>query len=89
MPPPEADEHSGQTAFAREAAPLMRSAVRLGEDIAVIGMSGQFPQAQDLDAFWENLRQGKDCVAEIPASRWPVSAYFDGRRFGPLLPSGR
>ncbi|QMT59047.1 SDR family NAD(P)-dependent oxidoreductase [Legionella sp. PC997] len=39
-------------------------------DIAIIGMSGVFPQAPDLDAFWENLLQGKDCISEVPLSRW-------------------
>jgi 3-oxoacyl-(acyl-carrier-protein) synthase/pyruvate/2-oxoglutarate dehydrogenase complex dihydrolipoamide acyltransferase (E2) component/acyl carrier protein len=38
--------------------------------VAIIGMSGCFPGAADLDAFWENLRQGRDCIAEIPAERW-------------------
>ena len=29
-----------------------------GLEIAVIGMSGRFPGASDLDAFWENLKNG-------------------------------
>ncbi|KDN20234.1 SDR family NAD(P)-dependent oxidoreductase [Amycolatopsis rifamycinica] len=40
------------------------------EPIAVIGMSGRFPQADDLDAFWRNLAEGRDCVDEVPADRW-------------------
>jgi amino acid adenylation domain-containing protein len=48
--------------------------VRLGhvanEPIAIIGMSGQFPQARDIAAFWENLREGRDCISEIPTDRW-------------------
>ncbi|CAM2843986.1 polyketide synthase, type I [Legionella steigerwaltii] len=39
-------------------------------DIAIIGMSGIFPQAPDVDAFWNNLYQGKDCISEVPSSRW-------------------
>ncbi|TAL39765.1 MAG: hypothetical protein EPN89_20255, partial [Methylovulum sp.] len=35
--------------------------------IAIIGMSGQFPGAKDVDAFWQNLVAGKDCIAELPA----------------------
>ncbi|MDP1772748.1 MAG: SDR family NAD(P)-dependent oxidoreductase, partial [Methylobacter sp.] len=46
-------------------------------DIAVIGMSGRFPQANDLDQFWQNLAQGKDCITEIPAQRWDHQQYFD------------
>lgn len=30
--------------------------------IAVIGMSGRFPQAKSIDILWENLLAGKDCI---------------------------
>ncbi|WP_261627127.1 beta-ketoacyl synthase N-terminal-like domain-containing protein, partial [Pseudoalteromonas holothuriae] len=42
--------------------------------IAVIGMSGSFPMATDVAQFWTNLQQGKDCISEIPASRWDFEA---------------
>ncbi|WP_313918320.1 SDR family NAD(P)-dependent oxidoreductase [Tahibacter sp.] len=38
--------------------------------IAIIGLHGRFPQADDLDAFWHNLREGRDCVTEVPHERW-------------------
>jgi amino acid adenylation domain-containing protein len=31
-------------------------------DIAVIGMAGRFPGATDIDAFWENLRNGVESI---------------------------
>ncbi|WP_330276270.1 SDR family NAD(P)-dependent oxidoreductase [Lentzea sp. NBC_00516] len=40
------------------------------EPIAVIGMSGRFPQARDIAEFWQNLLDGRDCISEIPADRW-------------------
>lgn len=46
-------------------------------DIAVIGVSGRYPQAKNLREFWKNLRDGKDCITEIPPSRWDHSLYFD------------
>lgn len=39
------------------------------EGIAIIGMSGTYPQAKDVIDFWENLKAGKDSVTEIPTSR--------------------
>ncbi|MFS0873157.1 SDR family NAD(P)-dependent oxidoreductase [Paenibacillus xylanilyticus] len=42
----------------------------VGEDIAIIGMSGKYPQSRDLQEFWENLLAGKDCITEVPESRW-------------------
>jgi polyketide synthase PksN len=49
-------------------------------DIAVIGMSGRFPQAKDLAEFWQNLAQGRDCITEVPTERWDHRPYFDPDR---------
>ncbi len=51
--------------------------LRPSGDIAVVGMSGSFPDAPDLDAFWMNLAKGKSSIREIPASRWDVAPVFD------------
>jgi len=44
--------------------------------IAIIGMSGCFPGANDPDAFWENLRSGIDSITEVPSSRWDWQAIY-------------
>jgi acyl transferase domain-containing protein/acyl carrier protein len=46
-------------------------------EIAIIGLSGVYPQADDLDQFWENLKDGRDCIGEIPPDRWDYRNYFD------------
>lgn len=33
--------------------------------IAIIGMSGRFPKARNLDEFWRNLREGVDCISSF------------------------
>lgn len=45
-------------------------------DVAVIGIAGRYPGARNMEAFWEVLREGKDCVTEIPPDRWDASAYY-------------
>ncbi|WP_437595490.1 SDR family NAD(P)-dependent oxidoreductase [Sorangium sp. So ce590] len=45
--------------------------------IAIVGMSARFPRSPDVDAFWENLRGGRDCIEEIPAERWDHRRYFE------------
>ncbi|NHI05599.1 polyketide synthase modules-related protein [Streptomyces sp. KO7888] len=62
-----------------------------GRDIAVIGIGGRYPHADDLDGFWSVLREGRDCVTEVPADRWKTDgdarygAFLDGvDRFDPL-----
>ena len=52
-------------------------------DIAVIGMSGRYPQAEDLERFWLNLETGRDCIEEIPAERWDYRPLFDATRRQP------
>ncbi|MFC4104096.1 SDR family NAD(P)-dependent oxidoreductase [Paenibacillus xanthanilyticus] len=39
------------------------------ELVAIVGMSGVFPQARDVDEFWRNLLEGKDCIGELPRDR--------------------
>nr|AFU82614.1 mixed NRPS PKS [Streptomyces sp. K01-0509] len=46
------------------AAPARR-APAFGADIAVIGMAGRFPGADDLEAFWRNLRDGVESVTPL------------------------
>ena len=52
-------------------------------DIAIIGVSGQYPGARNIQEFWENLRDGKDCITEIPEDRWDYRLYFDEDRNKP------
>jgi polyketide synthase PksL len=44
-------------------------------DIAIIGMQGLFPQADNVDEFWENLINQKNCITEIPKERWDWNDY--------------
>jgi acyl transferase domain-containing protein len=46
-------------------------------DVAIIGVSGRYPMAGNIEEFWRNLRDGRDCISEIPAGRWDHSLYFD------------
>ena len=51
------------------------------EPLAIIGMACRFPgDANDPEAFWQLLREGRDAVTEIPPGRWDVGAYFDPDR---------
>jgi len=37
--------------------------------VAIIGMSGKLPMADNLDIFWNNLKSGKDCISGMPSDR--------------------
>ncbi|MCP3683135.1 MAG: SDR family NAD(P)-dependent oxidoreductase, partial [bacterium] len=47
----------------------------LSQDIAIIGVSGHYPKSATLDAYWENLKQGTNCISEIPKDRWNWELY--------------
>lgn len=49
-------------------------------DIAIVGLSGRYAQADSLEQFWDNLMQGRNCITEIPAKRWDWQQHFDARR---------
>lgn len=39
------------------------------EDIAIIGISGRFPEANTLEEFWLNLAASKDSIRDLPETR--------------------
>ncbi|WP_160716715.1 SDR family NAD(P)-dependent oxidoreductase [Chitinophaga solisilvae] len=47
------------------------------EDIAIIGISAQYPDAPTTQDFWNNLLEGRDCISTVPASRWNIEDYYD------------
>jgi len=57
------------------------------EPIAIVGLSGRYPEAVDVEAYWRNLREGKDCIVEVPKERWDWREYYsqdrteDGRHY--------
>ncbi len=36
-----------------------------------------FPKATDKAAYWANIRAGRDCIVDIPASHWRIDDYYD------------
>ena len=46
------------------------SSMQLAEPIAIIGLSGRFPQARTVEAFWDNLISGHCAITTLPFERW-------------------
>ena len=62
------------------AAPNRKASKVKLEPIAIIGMSGRFPDAPDVDAFWRNVRDGRDSVTEAPRDRgWDIADYYEAK----------
>lgn len=45
--------------------------------LAIVGMSGRFPGAEDNEAFWDLLYQGLDVHKPVPLLRWDVNTHVD------------
>lgn len=49
----------------------------MDEDIAIIGMSVNMPMAENCDQFWNNIKNGVDCLREFPdGRRKDINEYF-------------
>ena len=48
------------------------------EPIAIIGVGCRLPGSiSTVEGLFEALREGRDCITEIPAERWNVDAHYD------------
>ncbi|MBN1296084.1 hypothetical protein JXA80_04840, partial [bacterium] len=47
------------------------------EPIAIIGINCLFPKASGTGAYWANIRNGTDCLIEVPEHRWKLDDYYD------------
>lgn len=57
--------------------PVKTSVKEEREDIAIIGVSGRYAMAENINKFWDNLKAGRDCISEIPSERWSIEEYYD------------
>ncbi|MGE7056869.1 beta-ketoacyl synthase N-terminal-like domain-containing protein, partial [Paenibacillus glucanolyticus] len=45
-------------------------------EIAIIGIACRFPGAQNYEEFWDNLKEGRSSIQEIPKERWDWKEYW-------------
>lgn len=53
------------------------------EAVAVVGAGCVFPDAPDVPSFWENLRQGRCSIGEVPTERWDQTLFYSPDRSAP------
>ncbi|MEJ2622479.1 MAG: beta-ketoacyl synthase N-terminal-like domain-containing protein, partial [Candidatus Thiodiazotropha sp.] len=46
-------------------------------DIAVIGLSCRFPGADNLQAYWRLLSEGRSAIASVPPERWGYTNHYN------------
>jgi acyl transferase domain-containing protein/tryptophanase/acyl carrier protein len=57
---------------ARDLSPELRF---VNNPIAIVGISGVMPQSEDLEEFWDNLKNSKNLITLIPPERWRWEDY--------------
>jgi amino acid adenylation domain-containing protein len=58
----------------------MNEDIQAPEAVAVIGMAGRFPSAQNPDEFWQNLMAGKDGITRFPGRTEADGSKYVGAR---------
>ncbi|MDT0448439.1 SDR family NAD(P)-dependent oxidoreductase [Streptomyces hesseae] len=51
--------------------------------VAIVGIAGMFPEANDVREFWDNVVSGRDCTAEVPPAWWSLDDHYDPDPFAP------
>lgn len=47
-----------------------------GNDIAIIGVEGRYPDANELFELWENIKSGHCSVTTVPEDRWDTDGFI-------------
>ncbi|MCD9899117.1 SDR family NAD(P)-dependent oxidoreductase [Streptomyces sp. MT29] len=68
---------SSASAPAAAASPPAPEDASVDEAIAVVGLAGRYPGADDVGELWELLSGGRDSTGEIPADRWDKDLWHD------------
>ncbi|MBI4927009.1 MAG: polyketide synthase, partial [Anaerolineae bacterium] len=45
--------------------------------VAIVGLGAIMPDANDAPSFWENIKQGRYSIRDVPSDRWNPDLYYD------------
>lgn len=76
-------DKQGQTLACSSPTPQSRA-----DDIAVVGISARFPDANNVSEYWQNLMTGRDSIREVSASRWRIEDYHGLDTQSPAIRAG-
>ena len=49
----------------------------LATPLAIVGIGCLFPQSENKDTYWANIKGGVDSISDIPESHWRVADHYD------------
>src|ERR1017187_6342516 len=51
--------------------------------IAIVGVGAILPDARNVSAFWENIKNGRYSITEVKPDRWDPALYYDADPHAP------
>jgi len=45
--------------------------------VAIVGVGGLMPDAPNAAAFWQNIKDGRYSISDVPRDRWDADLYYD------------
>ncbi|KZL09094.1 Polyketide synthase PksL [Pseudovibrio axinellae] len=97
-PKPEVGDHTAKVVPTIIPAPSRKNTAEDDDAIAIVGMAGQFPDADSIESFWEHLLEGADNISVIPERLWDWQEFWEERaghpgksysKWGGFLPDHR
>ncbi|HEU4962705.1 MAG TPA: SDR family NAD(P)-dependent oxidoreductase [Bacilli bacterium] len=64
---------------------LQQKGTKNTQDIAIIGMASRLPMANDKDAFWDNLVNGRICLTPKPADKLLQEEAFKNKHYAEFI----
>lgn len=62
----------------RQSLPPLAATSPQQDALAIVGVACRFPgQVNDPDSYWSLLRDQRDPITEVPATRWDLATYYD------------
>ena len=61
----------------------MGSSLDGDEAIAIVGASCKLPGANNLDQYWDVLRNCRNTIKPVPPDRWDLKAFYDSNPDAP------
>lgn len=49
---------------------VQNNVVKTNEEIAIVGISCRFPLSPNIECFWENILEQKECISTVSEQRW-------------------
>ncbi|MED0939954.1 beta-ketoacyl synthase N-terminal-like domain-containing protein, partial [Bacillus mobilis] len=56
--------------------PQQQVANKTINEVAIIGLSGRYPESNTVQELWKNLIDSKNCIREVPLERWDTKEYY-------------